>query len=251
MLLNSAGRAIRSAGGADLLPTSCKKFDSSRERCWIGRCGGMRLGCIFLVAAGSPGPRAALAGCGAGARGAVLVRELVPDSCSLRALPSIGVIVLWTGSTAGRRRGTLYSKPGSEYADGRTIVSARPFVETWELALVALSCARAALRVNRALRSRRRRRLDWLRVSRRSGSRHSLRCGRTFYGDPDRQIPSMWIPMNTCQARRRRFIERTRAGMHITTRPPQQRQRAQRWQHGVRIASPRTPVGIRAVRVHG
>jgi GNAT superfamily N-acetyltransferase len=122
---------------AEIAAEFIRKFDPTRERCWIAERGGRRVGCVFLVAAGDPASaKLRLLLVEPEARGSGLGRRLIAECVGFARSAGYGRIVLWTQDilTSARR---LYAEAGFKPASrephhsfGHDLVG-----ETWELIL--------------------------------------------------------------------------------------------------------------------
>jgi DNA-binding MarR family transcriptional regulator/N-acetylglutamate synthase-like GNAT family acetyltransferase len=113
-----------------------QKFDAGRERCWIAERAGLRLGCVFLVAAGRRTAKLRLLLVEPQARGAGLGRELITKCVQFAREAGYRRIVLWTQQSLAAAR-HLYIQAGfaktseqPHHSFGHDLVG-----ESWELML--------------------------------------------------------------------------------------------------------------------
>jgi DNA-binding MarR family transcriptional regulator/N-acetylglutamate synthase-like GNAT family acetyltransferase len=122
---------------AEIAAEFIRKFDPSRERCWIAERAGRRLGCIFLVAGETPAmAKLRLLLVEPQARGSGLGGRLIAECVGFARAAGYQKITLWTQDTLTAAR-HLYASAGfkltsreAHHSFGHDLVG-----ETWEVSL--------------------------------------------------------------------------------------------------------------------
>jgi DNA-binding MarR family transcriptional regulator/GNAT superfamily N-acetyltransferase len=121
---------------AEIAARFIRDFDASRERCWIAERDGVRLGCIFVVAADRHTAKLRLLLVEPDARGLGLGKRLVDECVAFARAAGYRRMVLWTQSNLDAAR-HLYERAGfrrtkeeAHRSFGKDLVA-----ETWALKL--------------------------------------------------------------------------------------------------------------------
>lgn len=123
---------------AEIAAKFLRRFDPTRERCWIAERDRQRLGCVFLVAKNRSTAQLRLLLVVPEARGAGLGRMLVSECVRFAREAGYRKIVLWTQKNLAAAR-HLYAEAGfrkvaeePHHSFGKDLIS-----ETWELSLAS------------------------------------------------------------------------------------------------------------------
>ena len=121
---------------AEIAAGFVRKFDATRERCWIAEYDGRRVGCIFLVAKDATTAKLRMLLVEPDGRGLGVGRTLVAECVRFAREAGYGKLVLWTQDnlTAARRiyanHGFVKAAQEAHHSFGHDLVG-----ETWELEL--------------------------------------------------------------------------------------------------------------------